>query len=301
MCDGNDRTTVIRSEASLHLGAARTNKPLVVSCGCSPVQQARLTEALRGVALLRSIPQLGAPSLATWLDVPDILVVAVEPNAARDIVALVRDARSRCPRTALIAYCSGIRDTPASIGSLAAAGIHQFLFAEINDRGCMLRAILDDARQQCVAELLTSALRTLLPPVLQPIVEAALTRPAVVTDVTALATALGIHRRTIFNRCARAGRLGPQELLTWVRLCLVGYLLESTGCTVESIALQLGYSSPTTLRNTIKRHIGLRATEIRTQGGFQLVVERLQRRLGASPSVVNATGVAESAATLHAV
>ncbi|HKW09906.1 MAG TPA: helix-turn-helix transcriptional regulator [Gemmatimonadaceae bacterium] len=269
----------MRSEALLHQGAAKATEPLVVSCGCSALQQARLRDALHGIAPLRSLEGLAALSVADWLHVPDTVVIAIEPAAARDCVALVREIRSRCPRTALVAYCSGVTDTPASIGALAAAGIHQFLFADINDRGCMLRAIFDSARQQCVTELVTSALRKLLSPLLLPIVEAALTRPEVVTDVSTLAQALGVHRKTIFNRCSRAGRLGPQELLTWVRIALVAHLLESTGYTVEDIALQLGYPSPTALRNTIKRHVGVRATEIRSGGGLELVLDRLRDRI----------------------
>lgn len=292
--------TVMRSEAPLQRGVAKANEPLVVSCGCSSLQHARLHDALRGIAQLRSLERLAALSVADWLQVPDIIVIAIEPAAARDGVALVREIRSRCPRTALVAYCSGVADPPASIGALAAAGIHQFVFADVNDRGCMLRAILHSARQQCVAELVTSTLRPLISPELLPMVEAALTRPEVVTDVTTLAAALGVHRKTIFNRCARAGRLRPQELLIWIRLALVAFLLESTACTVEDISLQLGYPSPTALRNTIKRHVGLRATEIRTRGGLEFVLKRLRDRIRA-PGSVNTTLMAERPAALHAV
>jgi len=297
MCDDLDRRTVMRSEAALHHGVTKASEALVISCGCSALQEARLHDALRGIAQLRALQRLEALSVTEWLDVPDLVIIAIEPAAARDCVALAREMRLRCPRTALVAYCSGVTDTPASIGALAAAGIHQFLFADINDRGCMLRAILNSARHQCVTELVTSALRKVLSPVLQPIVEAALTRPEVVTDVSSLAEALGVHRKTIFNRCGRWGNLGPQELLTWIRLALVAYLLESTACTVEGISLQLGYPSPTALRNTIKRHVGLRATEIRREGGLQLVLDRFRNRIRSADT----TPVPKSPAELHAV
>src|SRR4051812_15358169 len=123
MCSCRSPRTVMRSEAALHRGVAEGSQPLVVSCGCWPVQQARLQDALRGVAQLRSVQRLGALSYGDWLLVPEILVIAIEPTAARDCVALVREIRSRCPRTALVAYCGGVTDTPANIGALAAAGI----------------------------------------------------------------------------------------------------------------------------------------------------------------------------------
>jgi AraC-like DNA-binding protein len=233
------------------------------------------------VAQLRHVKRLGALSVTDWLQGPDIVVLAVAPEASRDFVGLTREIRAQSPRAAIVAYCGGIRDTPASLGGLAAAGVHQFLFEGINDRGSMLRAILDSARHQCVAEIVMSEMRTLVAPAMHPMVEAALTRPSVVTDVSALAKALGVHRKTLFNRCARAGSVLPQELLTWSRLALVAYLLEWTGCTVEELSIELGYASATALRNTIKRHVGLRATEIRSRGGLKAVLDRLRDRLSA--------------------
>src|SRR5690348_3454462 len=125
MCDTSNRRTVMRSEAPLHCGVASTGPPLVVWCGCNSIHQARLHDALRGIARLQSLEQLGVVAPA---DVPDILVIAIEPGAARDCVAQVREIRCKYPRTALVAYCGAVADTPASIGALAAAGIHQFLF-----------------------------------------------------------------------------------------------------------------------------------------------------------------------------
>jgi methylphosphotriester-DNA--protein-cysteine methyltransferase len=106
-----------------------------------------------------------------------------------------------------------------------------------------------------------------------------LAHPERVTTVPALATELGVHRKTLFNWCERAEFLPPAELLAWVRLALVAYHLESTGCTVEKIAIELAYPSDTTLRNTIKRYTGLRASEIRKNGGITRVIDALQHRL----------------------
>lgn len=106
-----------------------------------------------------------------------------------------------------------------------------------------------------------------------------MTQPAAVNDVRSLADALHVHRRTLFNRCARVSCLKPAELLAWARLTLVALLLETTAATVETIAMQLGYPSPAALRNTIKRYTGRRATELRNSGGARLVVCLMQTRM----------------------
>ena len=110
-------------------------------------------------------------------------------------------------------------------------------------------------------------------------VHAVLSRPHEVTTVTRLAAALAVHRKTLVNHCARAGFLPPAALIGWCRLAVVGYLLERTGATVESIALSLEYPSHTALRNLVKRYTRLRATDIRQHGGLSIVVEAFARRV----------------------
>lgn len=73
--------------------------------------------------------------------------------------------------------------------------------------------------------------------------------------------------------------VAPAELLTWVRLVMVGYLLETTGCTIERIAVDLSYPSPTALRNTFRRHVGKPASQVRATDGSQSVIRAFEQRL----------------------
>lgn len=59
---------------------------------------------------------------------------------------------------------------------------------------------------------------------------------------------------------------------------MVAYMLETTACTIERIAIELGYASDTALRNTIKRYTGPRAGQIRNAGGVDAVVSALEAR-----------------------
>jgi AraC-like DNA-binding protein len=195
----------------------------------------------------------------------------------------VRDIARERPRTAIIAYLNAGADRSRDIRALAAAGVHQFLFAGIDDSRVTLRAIVNAARLQCAADWVMRQLARLVPAKLHPLIEMALAHPETITSVSALADAMGVRRRTLFNWCVRSSYLSPEELLVWARLALVGYYLETTGCTVEAIALELGFPSDTALRNTIKRYTGDRATELRTAGGLSAVLAALERRLQARP------------------
>lgn len=56
-------------------------------------------------------------------------------------------------------------------------------------------------------------------------------------------------------------------------------MLETTGCTIERIAIDLGYASDTALRNTIKRYTGQRASQIRDAGGVGQIIRALEDRI----------------------
>ena len=121
-------------------------------------------------------------------------------------------------------------------------------------------------------------LAPVVPSRLHPMLEATLARPDAIKTVPELGAALGVHRKTLFNHCRNASFLAPAELIAWGRLAMVAYMLETTACTIERIAIELGYASDTALRNTIKRYTGQRAGQIRNAGGVDAVVFALEAR-----------------------
>lgn len=255
----------------------------VVACGLDQQQRARVLDAFRGrvdVLLLETVPEVAA-MLRSSLDDFDVIVLpAVDrPDSMGTVERVVREIVRERPQVAVVAYCPPAAHYSAQIRALAVAGVHEFVFAGIDDHGTTFRALLAKARRGCAAAWVMHELRPIVPARLHRLLEAILTHPDRVTSIPTLASELGVHRKTLFNWCDRAAFLPPAELVAWARLALVAYHLESTGCTVETIALELSYPSDTALRNTIKRYTGLRASDIRTRGGVVCVVEALRRRL----------------------
>jgi len=276
------RGSVMRGEGGLrsvaHVAAGALS---VLACEASPQQRARLIDALRGrghVQFADSFEQLGH-LLRTTTESVDVVVLPTRDVTGSDAIRTIREIAVARPRVAIVGYCRAGSQYYTDIRALAAAGVHQFVFIGIDDAGVAFRAVLDAARRQCAAECVMEALCSIVPAALHPVVEAALAKPETVTTVSELADALGVHRKTLFNRCERADFLPPAELLTWVRLALVAYMLETTGCTVETIANELGFPSDTALRNSMKRYTGQRASEIRTSGGVSRVLRALCERV----------------------
>jgi len=114
-----------------------------------------------------------------------------------------------------------------------------------------------------------------------PLLEHCLTFGRRAITVAAAATALGVHRKTLVNLCARSKLPPPAMLVGWCRLFLVAALLERKSYTVERIAHELDYPSSTALRNTIRRYVGVTATEARDRGGLQFVLDHFARQIEA--------------------
>jgi AraC-like DNA-binding protein len=217
--------------------------------------------------------------LRVTTDTVDAVVLPSRDATGSDAIRTIRQIAVERPRVAIVGYCQAGAQYSTDIRALAAAGVHQFVFAGIDDTGVAFRAVVDDARRQCAAECVMESLGAVVPVMLHPMLEVALAKPHSVTSVPSLAAALGVHRKTLFNRCERAAFLSPAELLTWARLALVAHLLETTGCTIETIANDLGFPSDTALRNAMKRYTGRRAGEIRSSGGVACVLSALAERI----------------------
>lgn len=261
------------------------NQPIVVAAGLDARRMARLIDALRDRAVLRTATCLTTlhAYLNASMEAADFVVIPARDDSGRDVADLVRELTTAWPRMAIVVYCEIVSVEAPDIRALAVAGAHQFVFSGVDDSIVTLRGILDSAQREVASEYLLTQLSLVLPSELHPFAERVLARPEVVTTVSALAMALGVHRKTVFNRCARAGCLTPGELITWIRLVMVAYMLETTGRTVERIAVDLGFASDTALRNLLKRYSGYRAGDIRESGGARLVIDALAVRTRTGP------------------
>lgn len=253
----------------------------VVACALGTQQHARLYDAVAGRAMLHTVDRFD--ELAAWLrsfvGSVDLIALPGHDDTGTDTSRLIRHIVAERPRVAIVAFCQPGSQYSTDLRRLAAAGAHEFVFNGIHDTGFALRCILQQARRACAADCVMQQLAPFVPSALHPLVEQTLAHPDRVGSVDQLADALGIHRKTLFNRCERAAFLPPAEILCWVRLALVAYFLETTGCTVETIANEMAYPSSTALRNTIKRYTGRRASDIRGGDGLRCVLDALRRRL----------------------
>jgi len=273
------------------------------------VMRARLEGALRGrVGTVRYCATGGAALEALAAGGARALVVAGGDAEGRATAPMVERACRDHPHVTIVAYCALARGDPAASSALIAlvrAGVHAVLMRDIDDGPHALRAALRAAEQSCAARLVFEAIEGALPPAVRPLIALYLRADERPPTVAEAALVLGVHRRTLVNRMRAAGCPAPRALRAWCRVFVAARLLEEPGRTVESVALQLDFDSPSGLRNTLRRYTGCAPAALRTAGGLRCALaafeaacaaRRSQRTAGAAVTFDVVVGVTEELA-----
>jgi AraC-like DNA-binding protein len=221
--------------------------------------RARLTGALRGRGSeVRFCATVGEARVALAGGAVRALVVGACDAEQHSTAPLVERARRDHPHVTVVGYCALTRggDASAALVGLIRAGVHTVVMRDLDDEPHALRTALQLAEHACAAALVLDAVRGELPPGVRPLVELYLRGDERPPEVGEAARALGVHRRTLVNRMRAAGCPPPRALRTWCRVFVAARLLEAPGRTVESVAHQLEFDSPSGLRNTLRRYTG---------------------------------------------
>lgn len=187
----------------------------------------------------------------------------------------------RFPAVPVLGYCAAGANHATDLRDLARAGVHELVFAGVDDHPALLRAKLSRGEEACAAAAVLRRIDGLLPPLLMSLVEYCVQFPRDSREITRIARALGVHRKTLVNWCERAQVPPPSALVTWVRLLLATEMLRSPGQAVERVANALEFASATSLRNLCRRYFRQRPMELRTPQGraaaYQAFAEALTR------------------------
>lgn len=259
--------------------------PIVFGCVLDALRRRKLESSLRGAATLRwfdSFVDL-REALETEIQRVIVAVVDMEDPTGASAHGFARTMSEGYPGIGIVAYRARRGESEADICMLGAAGVHDILIAGVTDEGHIARAIILDACRRGAADLVMHELERVLPQSLLPFAEAIVRNPGK-RSVGGIAQHLNIHRQTPNTWSKRERYLRPEELLVWFRLLLVGAMLELTSRTLESIAIELEYSSSTSLRNQLKLYTGMTSTQIRGAGWTSVMTVFLgrvaQRRAG---------------------
>ncbi|HKN67830.1 MAG TPA: helix-turn-helix domain-containing protein [Gemmatimonadaceae bacterium] len=266
-----------------HCGEARGAKESLTVIGliANRGDQARLAGALRGFARFRAVASLDECRALLHEELATVaaLILEAQDLAGVPTMPFVAQLNDSLPAVPILGYCDvGPRRSGDAV-ALIRAGVHDIVLRGVDDGALALRDAVVGASHSTAAHRVIVALRPLVDPSILPLLEHCLTFGRHAITVTDAALALGVHRKTLVNLCARAKLPPPAMLVGWCRLFLVAALLERKSYTVERIAHELDYASSTALRNAIRRYVGVTATEVRERGGLRFVLDHFARRM----------------------
>jgi AraC-like DNA-binding protein len=200
------------------------------------------------------------------------------------IDGVVRSLHNGYPGVPILMYAELTPQGARDILAASRAGVCDVLFANVDDLRERLGPRLASARYSVLAADAMSQIADIVPRSVAPLVEYLLQRARSAPTISAAAQCLGVHRKTLALRCARAGLPSPSALSSWARLLLTAQRLDAPGRTAERAALEAGFASGSAFRNMLKRYTGLSPNEVRERGGSRWLVRQFVARLAGAPS-----------------
>lgn len=235
------------------------------------LDRARLIDAARGVTTVEFVDTLDAFEEAVLRSTPMVTTVLAEPfdRARIPSAPMITRMRAVRPELSVIAYLT--RGNASDFLALARAGAHDVVFRG-EDTTQSLRDALSRASAEVAGATVLRALEDVLTPEALSLVAYCLEYAHAKTSTDDVARHMGVHRKTLVQRCRASGLPAPAALLVWIRLMVAATMLDAPGRLVEDVATALALRSPQVLRNSFKRYTGRRATELRDAGGLLAVI-----------------------------
>jgi AraC-like DNA-binding protein len=150
----------------------------------------------------------------------------------------------------------------------------EYVAAEWHDVMPLTKAAVRRADVRLCAHCVSDAVRGRVPRSLVPFIEYCTGRTGSRSCVPDVVERAGLKRRTLDSRLRRAHLPTAERILGWCRVLHAAWRLDRSAGSVERIALGMGLTSASALRNYYRRYAGVPPTEARDRGGFAFLLDR---------------------------
>lgn len=247
---------------------------LVIALLTDPVKRARITEAMRGIAVVQFCDSVD--DLRNLLRRPQVggAIVSAKDRDGSPVAPRIRTIKAELPHVPVLAYFALEDDLSRDVVAMVKAGVDGTLFYGTFDSTHVIRKSFEASRSSCTAATSLQDLMQHLPKRVIPIAEYCLTHSTRTLDVEEVALVHGIHRKTLNNWFVQDCGMAPSTFIRWCRLITAADPLVEKGASIERIALELGFPSAGALRGMLKRYAGVKPSQLRALGGSRFVMGR---------------------------
>lgn len=253
---------------------------------------ARLRGALADASALQPFTQVGPLVDAIRAGGISATILIVDGSNFEQAETALKRIRTNFPAHPLVAYYDPRGITPRHIFQLAQSGITELVQLDVDDSKHVFGRILESATRVSYAQVLIERVAPEIPPKVRDVFLFALEHAGRSMDVSELAAALGLSRRTLAWRLQQHGMPSPRVLLTWCRLMVAGLLLDERR-TLDSVAEQLNFPDGHSLGSMYWRYLGRGVISLREEGVADEVIGGFRRsilRMGTSLPVTLRNG-----------
>ena len=194
----------------------------------------------------------------------------------------IRDVHARYRSLPMIVYSVLAAQTLRSLVELGRVGLAQLVLFGLDDDPNHLRHVLERQPGILLSEQLLSRLQRPLsstPSSVGSSVERLIRNPAAVQDVSDLAVAAGVPRRTLYRHFHRAGLATPRELLAGAKLLRAYAFLREPSYTLQAVAAHVRFTDIHAMSKTMKWSVGMTPGRVRHRMGPEEFLDRLVSRL----------------------
>jgi hypothetical protein len=206
-------------------------------------------------------------------------VVIIDERSFESNEAVLRRIHAGFPSHPLVAYYNPRGLTPRHLLALARTGVSDLIQLDVDDGRHVFGRILDSAERTTHSQILCDRLSTDIPAAMRDVLRYALEHAGKSMNVAELASALGIHKRTLTWRLGHH-RLPPaRRLIFWCRLLVASLLLDEPGRTLDSVATQLNIRDGHVLGNMFFRYLNRGVAALRADGVSEEVIAAFRREI----------------------
>ncbi len=233
-------------------------------------------------ALARDHTLVAAP---TWNDLTtafrgravDVAVLEPAPMGPDELAPLLRLLASH-PAVPVIVYTSVSPAAMRVTVELARRGVHHVVFRGIDDAPGRFRALMQDLGDTTWRSSLWPWVETRVahvPAPLERAVRELFQAPHHFADVSDLAAAAGLTRRTVERWLTRVGIASPKLLVVSARVERAHHIMRSSSADVATVAERVGYATPRLFARQVALATGGPPTAFRTSMTSEELVARL--------------------------
>jgi AraC-like DNA-binding protein len=194
----------------------------------------------------------------------------------------VRHLKERLPRLTIVAYVEFTMDRAYDLFDAGRQGVDGLVLADQHDSPHALLALVERAESRSLGAIVRTSLDG-VDATARDALLLAVTRAHERLSPERFAKLLGLPRRTVSGRLARAGFPSAQRLLTWGRLIVAGHMLEDQRRSAGRVARALEFPSGGAFRNTCQRYLRASPQEIRERGGAAFVIRTMLGQVRLAP------------------